>query len=591
MPDGSGDKHNFDHTSSSDLNFLPTNIMGFSENNVNELSSNTMNQLFNDGNNNNTMTIGQQHPSIFNNTQHHRSKDSNSTKNNNNNNNNNNNTPSMNHSHQHNRESSSTRSKRKRVQPEALKLLKNVYRTTSHPSIKQRKELSRKVNMSERSVTVWFQNRRANTKKKQRLAQEKRQRRKGDSKRFASDSDDSSNDDSDSLSDISDEADKLDSFDQAPLDINMNYNLIDINIISVGSWNRRKTGIISNNGLERIKEMRNLSPDSIYRILDNETDMVVLISKKNQEINYFFCAPSENGKVLFRMFYPIRIVSNCTLTLESDSDLTSNKETVNIGELKLDLDKPPTFAVHYSNSNNPDIQNLPNQNQWSLCGDFSDGRQVNDAYVGGSNMPHCLKGLQSSLIYMNSLILDQKASRSSLSMDISPNDNLPMSGSSMSPATDLSNIPPAVIAAVHASIAANASPNSMNQQTPINFDPNMLLGLNSSDMSYSNNNIGTPNDSNFSQQQRNLLENTHTLLTPFTQPHNQSDNPLIPHNENYSEMGLNSIQLEDYFLGNSYLADVNDTLLSSFPPHDNHDTNNTSNNNTNTNHNKNNHPF
>ncbi|SMN18790.1 similar to Saccharomyces cerevisiae YDL106C PHO2 Homeobox transcription factor [Maudiozyma saulgeensis] len=584
MPDRSTEKQNFDNASSSNMNFLPTDLMGFPDNDVNILSNTTVNQLLTDVNNgnDNAMTVGQQRPSIFSNTHYQRTTEGNSASDNNSN------ISSNDHNH---RDTSPTRSKRKRVQPEALRLLKSLYRTTSHPSIKQRKELSRKVNMSERSVTVWFQNRRANTKKKQRLAQEKKQRRKGDNKKFASDSDDSSNDDSDSLSDISDEGEKLGSFDQVPLDINMNYNLIDINIISVGSWNRRKTGIISNDGQERVKEMRNLSPDSIYGILEDETDMIVLISKKNQEINYFFCAPSENGKILFRMFYPIRIVSNCTLTLESDTDLRSNKETVNIGELKLDLDKPPTFAVHYSNSNNPDIQNLPNQNQWSLCGDFSDGRQVNDAYVGGSNMPHCLKGLQSSLIYMNSLILEQKAARSTLSMDISPNDNVTMSGSSASPATDLSNIPPAVIAAVHASMAANASPNSMNQNTPINFDPNVLLGLNSSDMSYSNNNLGTPNDSNFSQQQhRNLLDNTHTLLTPFTQPNGQPGIPLIPNNENYNEMSINSMQLEDYFLGNSYLADVNDTLLSSFPTHDNNDTNNSQNNNNHST-NKNNHPF
>ncbi|CAI5187853.1 ANM_HP_G0244320.mRNA.1.CDS.1 [Saccharomyces cerevisiae] len=38
----------------------------------------------------------------------------------------------------------------------------------------------------------------------------------------------------------------------------------------------------------------------------------------------------------------------------------------------------------------------PNLNQWSICDDFSEGRQVNDAFVGGSNIPHTLKDYKSS---------------------------------------------------------------------------------------------------------------------------------------------------------------------------------------------------
>ena len=497
-----------------------------------------------------------------------------------------------------NRESSASspvRSKRHRVQPEALKQLKILYKSTTHPSIQERKELSQRINMSERSVTVWFQNRRANQKKKKIIADERRRKRRthsrsgnrsSDSEEFDSNDEESENDEdgnSNSLSDESEEdREKLDLFDKIPLDINMNYNFIDIGLISVGSWNRRKSGAMSPDGQRRVQQMRNLSPSSIYSILNDETDMIVLISKKNQEINYFFCVQSETGKILFRMFYPIRIVANCTLTLESDTDLTSKRETVNIGELRLDLDKPPTFAVHYSNSNNPDIQNLPDQNQWSLCGDFSDGRQVTDAYIGGSNMPHCLRGLQSSLIYMNSLILEQKAARSTLSMDISPTgENLMMSGSSMSPQTDLSNIPPAVIAAVQASFANTNNTNSTNNsgspnnfgQTPINFDPNVLLGFNSSDMSFSNN-MGTPD--NMPQQNPNHTLNhpqqQQNTMSPFIPTGDHTNIPLIPQNANFGHVDSNPMILEDYFLGNEYLGDVNDTLLSSLPNgnHNNH---------------------
>ena len=495
------------------------------------------------------------------------------------------------------RESSSSpvRSKRHRVQPEALKQLKILYKSTTHPSIQQRKELSQRINMSERSVTVWFQNRRANQKKKKIIADERRRKRRTHSRSSnrSSDSDESDTNDEESENDedrnsnwlseeSEDDKEKLEMFDKIPLDINMNYNFIDIGVISVGSWNRKKSGSMSLDGQRRVQQMRNLSPNSIYSILNDETDMIVLISKKNQEINYFFCVPSETGKILFRMFYPIRIVANCTLTLESDTDLTSKKETLNIGELKLDLDKPPTFAVHYSNSNNPDIQNLPNQNQWSLCGDFSDGRQVTDAYIGGSNMPHCLRGLQSSLIYMNSLILEQKAARSTLSMDISPTgENLIMSGSSMSPQTDLSTIPPAVIAAVQASLANTNNTNGTNNsgspnnfsQTPINFDPNVLLGFNSSDMSFSNN-IGTPD--NMQQNQNHTLnQQSHSAtISPFIPTGDHTNVPLIPHNNNFGQVDTNPMILEDYFLGNEYLADVNDTLLSSLPNNNHPNSNN-----------------
>ncbi|ONH68277.1 Regulatory protein PHO2 [Cyberlindnera fabianii] len=141
--------------------------------------------------------------------------------------------------------------------------------------------------------------------------------------------------------------------------------------------------------------LSNLSPQSINEIMTNSTDLMLIISKKNFEINYFFSAITDNSKILFRIFYPISSVNDCSISFAQDAE---GKEPS--CELKIHLNKPPKFAVSFSHLI------VQNNNQWSICDDFSEGHQVNDAFIGGSGIPHVFSGLEQSLKFMNSFILD-----------------------------------------------------------------------------------------------------------------------------------------------------------------------------------------
>ncbi|RGB29115.1 homeobox domain-containing protein, partial [Rhizophagus diaphanus] len=54
--------------------------------------------------------------------------------------------------------------KRTRATPEQLAILEDTFKTNTSPNSKVREALAEKVNMSERSIQIWFQNRRAKMK-------------------------------------------------------------------------------------------------------------------------------------------------------------------------------------------------------------------------------------------------------------------------------------------------------------------------------------------------------------------------------------------------------------------------------------------
>jgi hypothetical protein len=54
--------------------------------------------------------------------------------------------------------------KRTRATPEQLAILEETFKTNTSPNSKVREALAEKVNMSERSIQIWFQNRRAKMK-------------------------------------------------------------------------------------------------------------------------------------------------------------------------------------------------------------------------------------------------------------------------------------------------------------------------------------------------------------------------------------------------------------------------------------------
>lgn len=304
-----------------------------------------------------------------------------------------------------NNDNSNSKPKRTRARGEALDILKKEFETNPNPTSQRRKKLSEMTGLPEKNVRIWFQNRRAKLRK--------------DDRAGIRDGSGGGGGGGDSVSEGTgfyyDNGESSVLFDQIRLNINNNYYFIDICSITVGSWNRMKSGALRKSNWPTVKDLSNLSPISINEIMSNATDLMVLISKKNFEINYFFSAMANSTKILFRIFFPINSVVNCSLSLETndiiepknpdqqedDNGEPSNEDGEKLGELKINVSRPPNFAVYFLEA--PDEAT---NNQWSICEDFSEGRQVNDAFIGGSNLPHALKGLPNSLRFMNSLILD-----------------------------------------------------------------------------------------------------------------------------------------------------------------------------------------
>ncbi|CAM9010533.1 unnamed protein product [Wickerhamomyces anomalus] len=266
--------------------------------------------------------------------------------------------------------------KRTRASGEVLALLVNEFNKNANPNAQTRKRISEQTGMPERSVRIWFQNRRAKSRKMEKLQANEKE----DPYTFG----------------VGSYVSSTTRYDNIPLTLNNNYFFIDAKSLTVGSWKRIKSGNLSNDNVFSVKNLSNLSPFSINEIMSNSTDLMIVISRKNFEINYFFSAITDTSKILFRIFYPISQVNNCSISISQDGDDTNSS----LCELKLLLNKPPKFAVYFSQTM------AQNVNQWSICDDFSEGHQVNDAFIGGSGLPHVFTGLEQSLKFMNSFILD-----------------------------------------------------------------------------------------------------------------------------------------------------------------------------------------
>lgn len=293
--------------------------------------------------------------------------------------------------------------KRTRASGEVLALLVSEFNKNPNPSGPTRKKLSDQTGMPERSVRIWFQNRRAKSRK-----MEKAQADHGD---FGA---------ADGQGGMNGAAIFNTRYDNIPTTLNQNYYFIDVKTLTVGSWKRIKSGHLSHDNLLNVKNLSNLSPASINEIMHNSTDLMILISKKNNEINYFFSAITEDSKILFRIFYPISSINNCSITTVQENDESDSPDSDNSPnngnnqsasipscDLKLYLNKPPKFAVAFAHMISAD------NNQWSICDDFSEGHQVNDAFIGGgTGIPHVFSGALNSLRFMNSHILDYKSTNS-----------------------------------------------------------------------------------------------------------------------------------------------------------------------------------
>ncbi|XDT06454.1 Hypothetical protein J6897_04278 [Nakaseomyces glabratus] len=315
-----------------------------------------------------------------------------------------------------------TKSKRTRAKGESLDILKSSFQLNPNPSLQERNRISELTGMPEKNVRIWFQNRRAKVRKKGKLDGDKPKLHDGESRVVSGTGAGAGTatagpgagagvtrtQGTATRTTATTDVTTVDTsgppyFDKLPLNINNNYYFIDVFSITVGSWNRMKSGSLTANSLPVVKDLPNLSPVSMNQLMSDATDLMVVISKKNFEINYFFSAMANNTKILFRIFFRINTVASCSLSFDkTDEEINNRTDPANKqAELKLKVNKPPKFAVYFLNQ--PENNNT---NQWCLCEDFSEGKQVNDAFVGGSNVPHVLKGLESSLKILNSLILD-----------------------------------------------------------------------------------------------------------------------------------------------------------------------------------------
>ncbi|OBA19324.1 hypothetical protein METBIDRAFT_33507 [Metschnikowia bicuspidata var. bicuspidata NRRL YB-4993] len=284
--------------------------------------------------------------------------------------------------------SDDTNLKRSRASGEVLDYLLREFDVNQNPNPDQRKDISERTGMTEKAVRIWFQNRRAKLRKFERMGKPVKQSgRPGVSPRGVVSGPSSR---SNLLTNVSLSA--LDQHSETPNELNDKYCFIDCSSLSVGSWQRIKSGQHDHHALKT--SLINLSPFTLDQFM-NTVDLMVILSKKNNEINYFFAAISNNSKILFRIFYPISSIIS--------SSLLENSVSKESSELRLKLSHTPKFSVYFFSGINANL------NQWSICDDFSEAQQVSSAYYapGGTSTPHVLVGSKLSLEFLLEFVKTQ----------------------------------------------------------------------------------------------------------------------------------------------------------------------------------------
>ncbi|KAH3667979.1 hypothetical protein OGAPHI_001733 [Ogataea philodendri] len=290
----------------------------------------------------------------------------------------------------------STQTRRSRASGEILSLLVAEFNRNSNPNTNVRKDIASRTGMTERSVRIWFQNRRAKARKMEKLYQNNGSLHLTDSNAR----------DPQSEPLVKDTQIQNHSHDASmpkrkiEIEINERYSLIDCVSVSVGPWQRIRSGYLDPDSL---REVPNLSPRVVYDLM-NTTDLLIMLSKKDHELNYFFSGVFQNEKVLFRIFFPLATVLTCSLLNYRTQNSEQREATADSTEqVQLQLAAPPKFAVHFLKDLTTGKEH---HNQWSMCEDFSEGQQVVAAFVGegGTEIPHILTGSLEFLQYLNTFI-------------------------------------------------------------------------------------------------------------------------------------------------------------------------------------------
>ncbi|KAF7998891.1 hypothetical protein HF325_006423 [Metschnikowia pulcherrima] len=282
--------------------------------------------------------------------------------------------------------------KRSRASGEVLDYLLREFEINQNPNPDQRKEISERTGMTEKAVRIWFQNRRAKLRKFERMGKPVKHASGVSPRGNGSGASSRSN----LLTSLNVSA--LDQQAATPNELNDKYCFIDCSSLSVGTWQRIKSGQHDHQALKT--SLINLSPFTLDQFM-NTVDLMVILSKKNNEVNYFFAAISNNSKILFRIFYPISSIVS--------SSLLENQISKENSELRFQLSHTPKFSVYFFSGINANL------NQWSICDDFSEAQQVSSAFYapGGTSTPHVLVGSKSSLAFLNEFVRKQNQNQPS----------------------------------------------------------------------------------------------------------------------------------------------------------------------------------
>ncbi|CDK27471.1 unnamed protein product [Kuraishia capsulata CBS 1993] len=289
--------------------------------------------------------------------------------------------------------------KRNRASGEILEYLIAEFAKNPSPSNVVRKAISTKTGMNERSVRIWFQNRRAKTKKMEKLNGTGEVSQHGSFSGAGSANNWPDEAFARRANSVPGSAAAV-AAERLPIEINEKYCFVACNSLSVGTWQRLKSGYLNDAAL---KDLHNLSP-RVLNTLMMTTDLLIILSRKDNELNYFFSGVFQNEKVLFRIYFPLLSIVSCVLLNNQRPQIREDDINPLDAQLRLEVNRPPRFAVHFFKDPNSSEEN---PNQWSICEDFSEGQQVVSAHVGegGKGIPHMLSGSLGYLRFLNNAIL------------------------------------------------------------------------------------------------------------------------------------------------------------------------------------------
>lgn len=229
--------------------------------------------------------------------------------------------------------------KRNKCTPEQLRSLEAFFDKNRNPTGRIRQELSRKLRMPERSVQVWFQNRRAKVKTLVRRgdAGDTRKRSRGEDR----DSDDSGG--SDGL------AARKENHDSAP-----SVKALATSALCIGTWRR-------------------VSP------------LICFFSRRLQSLTWYLTSES----IGFKLEIPWTSIRAAYFDGPWTPSIAERAEGVRVplGHFVIDLDRPPTFFMEvFRSTAGKGGKEGEHKTSWRQCEDFTEHRQAT------TNPRHILNG-------------------------------------------------------------------------------------------------------------------------------------------------------------------------------------------------------